>query len=244
LRSIKSVDVVVYSDSVKIFKLAVGLTVIVITVVVFFSQGTPKARAVKAKITEFSGKVVKVADGDTITVLARNVQIRVRLQGIDAPEAKQAFGNRSKQFVSSLCMGAVVRVSPRSTGIDRYGRVLGEVTLQNGKSLNVESVSSGMSWWYQKYAPKDKVLRDAELSARKAKRGLWSDPNPLAPWEFRKVKREASTQGQVSTFGFQSIWSCRSMMSVRGCNDLLRGKFASAALWTASVGESYGVQMQ
>lgn len=133
----------------------------------------------------FSGKVVKVSDGDTISVMHRGRAQRVRLHGIDAPEKRQAFGNSAKKFASDLIFGRVVTV--QVVDVDRYGRIVGEVILPDGRSLNRELVKAGLAWWYRKYS-KNKSLGELEEDARSARRGLWIDPNPIPPWEFRKKK--------------------------------------------------------
>lgn len=140
---------------------------------------------------ELRGKVVSIADGDTITVLdAANIQHKVRLQGIDAPEKKQAFGTKSKEDLSEKIGEKEVVV--KWTEMDRYGRTLGEVTLGT-RHVNLEMVQDGMAWHYKQYS-NSKELAEAEDEARKAKKGLWVDKKPLPPWEFRKVEREM--QGQ------------------------------------------------
>jgi micrococcal nuclease len=132
----------------------------------------------------FSGKVVSVTDGDTIRVMRDGVAERVRLWGIDAPEARQAFANRAKQFTSSFAFGNTVSVEIK--GIDRYKRIVGVVTLPDGKILNHEIVRAGFAWWYRQYAKNDPVLAELEDGARVGKRGLWVEPQPVPPWEFRK----------------------------------------------------------
>ena len=139
------------------------------------------------------GRVVKVADGDTITVLdATNTQQRVRLKGIDAPESHQDFGTKSKQSLSSLIFGREVTVAYDKT--DQYGRLLGKVML-DGRDINLEQVKAGMAWHYREYdreqTPEDRELyARAENEARAARRGLWVDASPIAPSEFRKEQRE------------------------------------------------------
>jgi endonuclease YncB( thermonuclease family) len=138
--------------------------------------------------------VVGVSDGDTITVLVDKKPIKIRLEGIDAPEAKQSFGNRSKQALSDLVFGKEVRV--KKTREDRYGRSLGLVST-DGIDINAKMIQDGWAWHYKKYN-RDSKLADWELQARAAKRGLWSESNPLAPWDFRdrqKPKQAASTGG-------------------------------------------------
>jgi len=121
---------------------------------------------------EFSGKVVGVSDGDTITVLRNRTSIKVRLHGIDCPEMGQDFGSRAKAFTSELVFGQVVKVVPRDT--DRYGRTVADVILADGRILNHELVRAGLAWRYRKYAPDIGTLAELEAAARDAKRGLWS----------------------------------------------------------------------
>jgi len=135
---------------------------------------------------EFTGRVVGVADGDTITVLAGVEPRRVRLAGIDAPEKGQPFGRRAKQAVSRLAAGRMVRVVVR--GQDRYGRTLGEVRLPDGASLNERLVEEGWAWRYTRYS-KDPRLAELEAAARRSRRGLWVDPGAVPPWEFRIANR-------------------------------------------------------
>ena len=136
---------------------------------------------------EIRGKVVSIADGDTITVLdTAKVQHKIRLQGIDAPEKKQAFGTKSKEALSEKVGEKEVVVE--WTEKDRYGRILGEVKLGD-RHVNLEMVQDGMAWHYKQYS-KSKKLADAEEAARKAKKGLRVDKEPVPPWEFRKAERE------------------------------------------------------
>jgi micrococcal nuclease len=102
------------------------------------------AWVVPARAEDFSGKVVGVSDGDTITVLRDRTPIKVRLHGIDAPEAGQDFGSRAKQAASELAFGKVVTIQPRDT--DRYGRTVALVVLPDGWTLNHELVRSGFAW--------------------------------------------------------------------------------------------------
>ncbi len=134
-----------------------------------------------------TGKVVGVSDGDTITVLTPDkTQIRVRLYGIDAPESHQDFGTRSKQFASNMVFGKTVTLQIHDT--DRYGRTVAEVII-DGRSLNEELVKSGMAWVYPQYCRVSKCIQwnRYEAAARAEKVGLWSHPNPVPPWEFRRT---------------------------------------------------------
>ena len=150
------------------------------------------ALACNANAETITGRVVGVADGDTITVLdARKVQHKIRLAGIDAPEKKQPFGNRSKESLSQLAFGKTVDVETIKR--DRYGRQIGKV-LVNGQDVNLLQVERGMAWFYRQYqreqSPNDRRLYEAAEDAAKAnKRGLWQDSAPVAPWESRRPKR-------------------------------------------------------
>ena len=138
-----------------------------------------------AAAESFTGRVVKVMDGDTVEVLVERTPVKVRLQGIDSPESHQAFGQKAKQYALELMAGKDVRVEVQ--GQDRYGRTLGEVFLSDGHSANQMLVGAGYAWWYRKYS-QDRRLGTLEAEARAARRGLWVDPSPVPPWEWRKAK--------------------------------------------------------
>jgi micrococcal nuclease len=131
---------------------------------------------------DFTGRVVGISDGDTISVMHDGRAEKIRLNGIDCPEKRQAFGQRAKQFTSKLAFGKDVTV--KSFGHDKYGRTIGDVILPDGRILNQELIKAGLAWWYEKYS-KDMVLRDQEVKARTAKLGLWVYPDPVPPWEWR-----------------------------------------------------------
>ena len=132
---------------------------------------------------ELVGKVVSVHDGDTLTVLISQEQIKVRLLDIDAPERKQAFGTRSRQSLAELCAGRDARIGEQ--GKDRYGRTLGRVNCA-GLDANGEQVRCGMAWVFERYAPKDSPLYAVQAEARAANRGLWQAAKPVPPWEWRR----------------------------------------------------------
>lgn len=131
----------------------------------------------------FEARVVGVADGDTISVLHRGSQIRIRLTGIDCPERGQPFSTRAKQFTSKLVFGRTVTVRP--FGTDRYRRVVADVVLPDGRVLSRELVAAGLAWHYTRYS-KDEGLARLEKQARAARVGLWSEERPVAPWDFRR----------------------------------------------------------
>lgn len=135
---------------------------------------------------EFTGQVVGVLDGDTIDVLHNGQAERIRLNGIDCPEKKQAYGNKAKQFTSTLVYGKEVTI--RVLRKDRHGRTVGDVVLLDGTNLSNELLKAGLAWWYRQYS-KDESLGVLEENARQAKRGLWADPNPIPPWEIRHPKQ-------------------------------------------------------
>jgi endonuclease YncB( thermonuclease family) len=141
-----------------------------------------------------TGQVVGVADGDTITVLdADKVQHKIRLAGIDAPEKKQAFGNRSKESLSDMVFDKTVNVETEKR--DRYGRQIGKV-LVNGQDVNLAQVERGMAWFYRQYqreqSPNDRKLYEAAEDAAKAgRRGFWRDSDPVPPWDFRHGKSKS-----------------------------------------------------
>ena len=140
---------------------------------------------------QFRGRVVGVSDGDTIIVLRERHPEKIRLQGIDAPEKGQPFGERAKQFASRLTFDREVTV--RVNGRDRYRRTIAEIVLPDGRSLNQELVRAGYAWWYRRYA-NDSVLANLELQARADRAGLWAGPNPVPPWEWRKIERSLAKQ--------------------------------------------------
>jgi len=134
------------------------------------------------QLAVFKARVIGVHDGDSITVLTSdNQQIKVRLEGIDCPELKQDFGQRAKQATSALCFGKDVRV--QQTGKDRYGRTLAYVYVGD-VCINKELLKQGMAWHFKKYNS-DPEYAKLENKARSQKVGLWSHPNPVAPWDFR-----------------------------------------------------------
>ncbi|MCH8040150.1 MAG: thermonuclease family protein [Nitrospinae bacterium] len=148
------------------------------------SEGPSQA---ESPAKEFTGKVVGVADGDTITVLHNGKSERIRLNGIDCPEKRQAYGKAAKQFASRLVYGKTVTVTVFEQ--DRYGRTIGDVILPDGRVLNRELVKAGLAWWYRKYSD-DTSLGHLEAEAREAKRGLWDDPDAIAPWEWRTGRKK------------------------------------------------------
>lgn len=160
------------------------------------------ALAALARAQVIRGRVVGIADGDTVTVLdASKSQHKIRLQGIDASESRQAFGTRSNQYLSDLVYNKEVSVEWQKR--DRYGRVLGKVWV-GGRDACLAQVRAGMAWHYKYYqdeqSPEDRRLyAEAEREARATRRGLWSDPDPVPPWDFRRGGREPARQSPAQT---------------------------------------------
>lgn len=140
----------------------------------------------------YTGRVVGVADGDTVTVLdSANTQHKVRLAGVDAPEKKQAFGQVSKQHLSNQVFDKTVTIE--TTKRDRYQREIGKV-LVNGRDANLGQIEAGLAWHYKHYAGEQSPLdrqsyASAEVAAQQVRKGLWQDANPVAPWDFRHQKK-------------------------------------------------------
>jgi endonuclease YncB( thermonuclease family) len=138
---------------------------------------------------ELIGKVIKVSDGDTITVLdSNNQKHKIRLKGIDAPESQQAFGDISTQSLSELVYDKEVLVTWDKK--DKYYRILGKVIV-DGNDANYEQLTKGLAWYYKQYekdlSDEDKKrYSEAEEWARNYTEGLWADSNSIPPWEYRR----------------------------------------------------------
>ena len=147
----------------------------------------------------FTGLVVGVTDGDTISVMRDGETVRIRLEGIDTPESNQAFGSRASVFTSSRVLNKRVTVHVRD--VDRYGRLVSRVQV-DGTDVSVPLVTQGLAWHYTQYSD-DPVLSHAEVQARTAEIGVWSQPSPVPPWEFRSggdpAREEVSSDGGVSS---------------------------------------------
>jgi micrococcal nuclease len=135
----------------------------------------------------YQAKVVGITDGDTVKVLHEGTQVKIRLYGIDTPEKRQAFGNRAKQFTAGRVAGKVVTIIPMDR--DRYGRTVALIQSQDvSGTLNEDLVRYGYAWVYRKYCKADFCpdWLTLEQSAKASGFGLWADPNPIPPWQFRK----------------------------------------------------------
>ena len=151
------------------------------------AQKTASTVTEPSKMEYLVGRVVRVADGDTVTILdANNTQHRIRLAQIDAPETKQAYSKVSKAALSELI--ATKEVTVKVDGIDRYKRVLGEIFIAN-KNVNLYMVRNGYAWAYTQYVTDNSYFK-AQEAAQREQLGLWRDPHALEPWEYRKQQRK------------------------------------------------------
>ena len=163
----------------KLLKLLILIVVIAINI----------AGCINAEVNEpvaaVVGKVVKVVDGDTLHVYNNKKTYKIRLSGIDAPERGQAYGKRAKEHLEFLVAAKQVIAIVESK--DRYGRYVASVKVQS-KDVCAEMLSAGYAWHYKQY-DNNKYYDELQRDARKAKRGLWVDKKPQAPWEYRKEQR-------------------------------------------------------
>jgi len=141
-----------------------------------------------ASAATFSGEVVSILDGDTVEVLVNQRPVRVRLAEIDAPEIRhgtrnpgQPFGERSRQSLAGMIFRQNVIID--AEGTDQYGRTIGTI-MEGNVNVNAEMVRLGMAWVYRHYSH-DPALIQLEQQARAERRGLWADPNPVPPWDYR-----------------------------------------------------------
>lgn len=164
------------------------------------------ATAGRGAVVSFSGKVVGVADGDTITVLVDgNREAKIRFAEIDAPEKGQPWGARSKQTLSGLVFGRDVRV--QQMDVDRWGRIVGRVFVDD-QDVNREMVVVGAAWVYRRYLT-DTSLIEVEARAKRERVGLWSMPEAqtVAPWDWRRGERAGGALQSDSTVQPQGLLS-------------------------------------
>lgn len=133
---------------------------------------------------DYAGRVVWVADGDTIGVVKNDVMQKIRISAIDAPEKQQAFGKLAKKGMASICAKRIAIVHPVDT--DKYGRTVADVTC-DGINTGEWMVANGLAWVYDQYAAQHGAYYDAQNRARTQHLGLWNDANPTPPWEWRKI---------------------------------------------------------
>ncbi len=157
----------------------------------YLLAGLLLVHCVNATAETLYGRVVSIADADTLTILdTANQQYKIRLAAIDGPEKGQAFGNKARQALSEICFGKEAEAKVET--IDRYQRHVAEVWC-DGANANETMLSKGMAWVYKEYASKFPHYNHREDAARQNRLGLWADNNPIPPWEFRKKKRAAQS---------------------------------------------------
>lgn len=135
-------------------------------------------------ILDDSYKVIGVKDGDTFVLLINGIEQVIRFAHIDCPEKKQPFGKTAKYFVSDICFGKNVKIIHNGK-YDRYKRLIAEVILKDGTNLNKELIKQGLAWHFIKYSD-DIEYSELEKEAKRNRIGLWSEKNPISPWEWRK----------------------------------------------------------
>lgn len=133
----------------------------------------------------FVAKVIRIIDGDTMEVLYDNKPLKIRLAHIDCPEkrGKQPFGNNAKLALSDLCFGQMVTV--QGENYDRYKRLIAVIINNKKQIVNQEMVRRGMAWHFTRYST-DAFYDELEAEARQNKVGLWQEPNPTPPWNWRR----------------------------------------------------------
>ena len=171
--------------------------------------------ALNTEASELTVKVVSVSDGDTLKVLVDSQQIKIRLGGIDAPESDQPFGQASKRYLAEAVAGQMVVVDFEKK--DRYGRVIGKVLL-DGADMNLRQVEAGYAWWYE-YYKRDQSEADqqaysaAEQQAKGSGIGLWSEPAPINPYDWRQAKRSLISATDAESFQCGDKRYCKEMSS-------------------------------
>ena len=132
------------------------------------------------------GRVIRIADGDTITMLCEGKSVKVRIFGVDSPERAQPYGMDAREFTYGQVYGEYVELEIKDK--DKYGRTVGIIRYGDGKVLNEELLKAGFGWHYKKYSDDAEYAR-MEIEARENHRGLWQDPDPMAPWDYRHQQR-------------------------------------------------------
>ena len=156
------------------------------------------APGAQSRDAEVSATVTAISDGDTVWVDQAGARLHVRVFGIDAPEGAQAFGSEARAFASTTLLGQRVTMARRGTDVG--GRVVARIGI-DGRDFGELLVESGLAWHYARYAPKEPRLDALQRAARQARRGLWTDPAPQPPWEFRAAAPPAASSARVAYRG-------------------------------------------
>lgn len=164
---------------------SIAFLVILLNSIVAFSQIDNKHQSHSTTY-----KVIGIKDGDTIDLLMEGKKQTIRLEHIDCPEKKQPFGNKAKQRIADLCFGKNVTLS-HPYKYDRNKRIIATVYLANGINVNQEMVRNGLAWHFKKYS-NNQEYASLEIAARKKHLGLWIDPQPMAPWDWRTARKHSS----------------------------------------------------
>ena len=165
-------------------KLVSGLLILAALALGGLPTGIPEGMA--DSIT-FTGVVVGIEDGDTLTVLRNKARFTLNVAGVDAPELDQPYGQQAKRLVAVLAMDQVVTVRIFVTG--HQSRLTGEVWLKDRRNLAYELVKAGLAWVKRgALVPVD--FEQSEADAKEVQRGLWANEDPVPPWEWRKGRRK------------------------------------------------------
>lgn len=140
-----------------------------------------------AKVYASTGEVVGVPSGDTIEIEHNGKAQRFRLYGIDCPVKGQPYNSSARETI--LMLSFALKVTLQTHGKDQQGRILAEVMLADKTNVNQKLVKEGLCWWDRQHAPEDTVLEALEAEARRTETGLWVDPAPVPPWEWRKLSK-------------------------------------------------------
>lgn len=179
---------------------AAAMTAAIFGALALFSAGAPAKDAsdvaphALAPRAVIKAEVTGVADGDTLSVMLDGTRRSIRLARIDAPEKRQPFGRRSEQSLRQLVWKRTVTLAWQR--LDRYGRPIADVTLDE-LDVNAEQVRRGMAWVYLQYSQDAKLIA-LEREARAAKLGLWEQPDPVAPWQWRQAHRLARPESETN----------------------------------------------